>query len=200
MLPRYLPRPAPLAPRISWRSYGVSVEPPVEYPKYKGKTRYFGERKTHLYNQYLKILEASSEKPTIFLHHNDFTFQRLTKLRRDITTASNRIVSSLATGPLSARALDPPRLTIVRSAVLGAALRDFAPLDIDAGRQISNFVPKGGLAILTLPSFNPLQLDAILRIMDRTVPPRKPLTQAELDEKEAEKMADPVTPDRKSVV
>jgi ribosomal protein L10 len=185
----------PLAPRISSRSYGVSVEPPVEYPKYKGKTRYFGERKTHLYHQYLKILESTSEKPTIFLHHNDFTFQRLTKLRWDITAASSRTAPSLAI-PSPAPVLDRPILTIVRSAVFGAVLRDFAPLDIEAGREISKLVPKGGLAILTLPSFNPPQLDAILRIMDRTVPPRKPLTQEELEAKEAEKNADPVTPGR----
>jgi ribosomal protein L10 len=169
------------------------VEPPVEYPKYKGKARLFGERKTHLYHEYLKILEASSEKPTIFLHHNDFSFQRLTKLRRDVITASNRVIPST---PSPAPSSNSPRITIVRSAVFGAALRDFTPLDIKASREISNFVPKGGLAILTLPSFNPPQIDAILRIMDRTVPPRKPLTQAELDEKEAEKKADPVIPGR----
>jgi ribosomal protein L10 len=168
------------------------VEPPVEYPKYQGKTRYFGERKTHLYHQYLNILESSVNKPTIFLHHNDFTFLKLTKLRRDIADASSRFIPSLAT-PSPA---PEPSLTIVRSAVFGAALRDFSPLDIKAGREISDFVPKGGLAILTLPSFNPLQLDAILRVMDRTVPPRKPLTQAELDAIEEEKKADPVTPGR----
>jgi len=184
-----------LAPRIFSRSYGVSVEPPVEYPKYKGKTRSFSERKTHLYHQYLKILQSTSEKPIIFLHHNDFTFQRLTKLRRDITAASSRTAPSLAiTSP--APVSDRPILTIVRSAVLGAALRDFAPLDIEAGREIANLVPKGGLAVLALPSFNPPQLDAILRIMDRTVPPRKPLTQEELEAKEEEKNADPVTPGR----
>jgi hypothetical protein len=69
-------------------------------------------------------------------------------------------------------------------------------LDIKAGREIANFVPRGGLAILTLSSLNPPQLNAILRIMDRTVPPRKPTTQEELDAKEAEKNADPVTPGR----
>jgi hypothetical protein len=75
-------------------------------------------------------------------------------------------------------------------------LRDFAPLDIEASREVADFIPGGGLAILTLPSFNPLQLDAILRIMDRTVAPRIPLTQAELDAKEKELKADPVTPGR----
>jgi ribosomal protein L10 len=75
-------------------------------------------------------------------------------------------------------------------------LRDFAPLDIEAGREIAKLVPKGGLAILTLPSFNPPQLDAILRAMDRTVPPRKPLTEAELAAIEEEKKADPASPGR----
>jgi ribosomal protein L10 len=198
MLPRRLPRPAlpvPLALRTPSRSYGVSVEPPVEFPKYKGKTRFFGERKTHLYHQYLKILESSAKKPIILLHHNDFTAQRLIKLRRDVTAASATFAPSLAS-PSPTPASDAPIITIVRSAVFGAALRDFKSLNIDARREIANFVLKGGLAILTLPSFNPPQLDAILRIMDRTVPPRKPLTQAQLDEIEAEKKADPVMPGR----
>jgi ribosomal protein L10 len=169
----------------------------VEYPKYKGKTRRFGERKTHLYHQYLRILEASAQKPIVFLHHNDFSVQKLTKLRRDINVASNRVVATPGTPPTSPPAsIEPPTLTIVRSAVLGAALRDFAPLDIEAGREIARLVPKGGLAILTLPSFNPPQLNAILRVMDRTLPPRKPLTEAELAALEAEKTADPVSPGR----
>jgi len=186
MLPRRVPQPVPLAPRIPSRSYAISVEPPLEYPKYQGKTRNFGERKTHLYHQYLKILESSGEKPTIFLYHNDFSFQRLTKLRRDITAAASR----------AAPAMGPPTLTIVRSAILGAALRNFAPLDIEAGREIAMLVPKGGLAVLTLPSINPPQLKAILRIMDRTVPPRKPLTREELEAIEEEKKADPINPGR----
>lgn len=187
--------PTSLATRIFSRSYVVSVEPAVEFPKYKGKVRNFGERKTHLYHQYLKILESSADKPIIFLHHNDFSVQRITRLRRDIVTAASRIKPSLATSS-PAPAMDAPTLTVVRSAVLGAALRDFAPLDIEAGREISTLVPKGGLAILTMPSFNPPQLDAILRIMDRTIPPRKPLTDAEIAAKEAEKKADPATPGR----
>ncbi|KIM88775.1 hypothetical protein PILCRDRAFT_813753 [Piloderma croceum F 1598] len=164
----------------------------MEFPKYKGKPRFFGERKTHLYHQYLKILESSAKKPIIFLHHNDFTAQRLIKLRRDVIAASAPSLASPSPTPAS----DAPIITIVRSAVFGAALRDFAPLNIDASRKIANFVLKGGLAILALPSFDPPQLDAILRIMERTVPPRKPLTQAQLDEIEAEKKADPVMPGR----
>lgn len=203
MLPRRSTRPALtvlLAPRIRSRGYAISVEPPVEYPKYQGKTRRFGERKTHLYHQYLRILESSAQKPIVFLYHNDFSVQRLTKLRRDIAVASNRVVPSLGAPPPSPvvplAAVEVPTLTVVRSAVLGAALRDFAPLDIEAGREIAKLVPKGGLAILTLPSFNPPQLDAILRAMDRTVPPRKPLTEAELVAIEEEKKADPASPGR----
>lgn len=205
MLPRRPTSAISLVPRICSRGYAISVEPPVEYPKYKGKTRKFGERKTHLYHQYLRILESSTEKPIVFLHHNDFSVQRFTKLRRDIAIASNRVVPSLAapspspsssSSPSLSPSVEPPKLTVVRSAILGAVLRDFAPLDIEAGREIAKLVPKGGLAILTLPSCNPLQLDAILRAMDRTVPARKPLSAAELAALEEEKKADPVSPGR----
>ncbi|KAF7968935.1 hypothetical protein HWV62_28826 [Athelia sp. TMB] len=199
MLSRCAARPAwpvSLPSRVLSRSYVVSVEPAVEFPKYAdGKARNFGERKTHLYHQYLKILESSSQKPLIFLHHNEFSVERITRLRRDIVTAASRVKPSLAQ-PTPAPSVEPPTLTVVRSAVLGAVLRDYAPLDMDATRDIANLVPKGGLAILTLPSFNPPQIDAILKIMERTVPPRKPLTAAEIAAKEAEKKADPATPGR----
>lgn len=151
-----------------------------------------------LYRQYTRLLQDSEHKPIIFLHHNDFTVKGLQKLRRDISTASNKAVltasPSLASPTPAPVSTSQPTFTVVRAAVLGAALRDFASIGLETGREIANLVPKGGLAVLTLPSFNPPQLDAILRVMDRTVPPRKPLTQADIDAKEAEKKADPSNP------
>ncbi|KZP28929.1 hypothetical protein FIBSPDRAFT_816797 [Athelia psychrophila] len=199
MLSRCAARPSwsvSLPSRVLSRSYAVSVEAAVDYPKWAGgRVRNFGERKTHLYHQYLKMLESSSEKPLIFLHHNEFSVQRITKLRRDIAAAANRVKPSLAQTATGLSA-EPPTLTIMRTGVLGAVLRDFAPLDMVASREIADMVPKGGLAILTLPSFNPPQIEAILKVMERTVPPRKPLTTAEIAAKEAEKKADPATPGR----
>lgn len=188
--------PTSLSCRVLSRSYVVSVKPAVDYPKWAGgRVRNFGERKTHLYNQYLKLLESSSEKPLILLHHNEFSAQRIVKLRRDIATAASRVKPSLA-ATTPAPSVESPTLTVVRSAVFGAVLRDFAPLDMDASHEMADLVPKGGLAILTLPSFNPPQIEAILKIMERTVPARKPLTDAEIAAKEAEKKADPATPGR----
>ena len=182
------------------RSYVISVEPPVKYPKYEGKVRSFGERKSMLYRQYTRLLQDSEHKPIIFFYHNDFTVKALQKLRRDITIASNKAFltasPSLASPTPAPVATTQPTFTVVRAAVFGAALRDFAPIGLETGREIASVVPKGALAVLTLPSFNPPQLDAILRAMDRSVPPLKPLTQAEIDAREAGKKADPVSPGR----
>lgn len=180
------------------RSYAISVEPPVQYSKYEGKVRLFSERKSILYRQYIRLLQDSEHKPIIFLYHNDFTVKALQKLRRDIAIASNKVIlttsPSLASPTPAPISTTQPTFTVVRAAVFGAALRDFAPIGLETGREIANLVPKGALGVLTLPSFNPPQLDAILRAMDRNVPPRKALTQAEMDAREAEKKADPVSP------
>jgi ribosomal protein L10 len=63
----------------------------------------------------------------------------------------------------------PPSLTILRTSVFGAALRDYAPLDAKTSKEIANTV-KGGLAVLSLPTLDPPQLNAILRALQRSAP------------------------------
>jgi ribosomal protein L10 len=66
----------------------------------------------------------------------------------------------------------PPSLTILRTSIFGVALRDYAPLDIQISQEIADTV-EGGLAVLSLPTFDPPALNAILRALQRSAPPPK---------------------------
>lgn len=157
------------------RGYVVSVKPPRVYEG-KPTPRRYGVQKTFLYNQYTRMLEASDNSPIIFLQHTNFAAQRLQKLRRDIADANTKFSVSLSSPTPSPVEIGAPTLAVVRTSLFGVALRDFAPLDADQADQIAGLL-KGGLAVLTLPLFNPPQLDAILRALDRSVPPKKPETE-----------------------
>jgi ribosomal protein L10 len=186
---------------ISSRSYALSVNPPKIYPS-KPVPRVYTEKKRFRYHQYARLLEASSSSPLIFLHHNDFTAQRLIKLRRDITAASNRFLP-----PPPAQSLDDPSpthipvsqepsLSVLRTAIFGVALREFTSIDINESAKIAKLV-SGPLAVLTLPSLHPPQLNGILRALERLVPPKKPKTEEQLKKELEAKNADPATPGRR---
>jgi ribosomal protein L10 len=163
----------PSTPRLFTRAYVVSIEPPVVYPS-KPTPRRYGERKTFLYNQYTRMLKASENAPIIFLQHKDFTARRLQTLRREVDLANSRFTPSLDSATPTPVA-DPPKLSIMRTSIFGVALRDFAPLDAEKTTQIAKLVD-GGFAVLTLSSLSPPQLNAIIRAMDRAVPPKKAQT------------------------
>ena len=180
------------------RSYAISVKEPKVLPG-KHLPRVFKDKKAFQYNWYTKILQSSTTSPLIFLHHNDFTAQRLIKLRRDIFVASNRVTPSLASpspGAIPTTPTPQPSLTIIRTSIFGAALRDFPNIDLDKVGKMTSEVT-GGLAVLSLPALDPPQLNGILRALDRGVPPRKPKTEEELAKELAEKNADPATPGRR---
>jgi ribosomal protein L10 len=154
------------------RGYVVSVKQPRIYEG-KPTPRRYGVQKTFLYNQYTRMLAASDNSPIIFLQHTNFSVQRLQTLRRDIAAANTKFSVSLSSPTPAPVEAGAPSLSVMRTSLFGVALRDFAPLDTDKADQIAALV-KGSLAVLTLPSFNPPQLDAILRALDRSVPPKKP--------------------------
>ncbi|KAL4067313.1 hypothetical protein V8B97DRAFT_1873888 [Scleroderma yunnanense] len=149
------------------RGYAVSVNPSRIY---EGKTvpRRYGERKKYLYNQYTHMLGASNQAPIILLQHKDFDTRKLQLLRREIDVANAKFAPSLA----SPTPAIPPKLTVMRTSIFGVALRDFAPLDAHASEHLAKLV-EGSLAVLTLPSLNPPQLNAIIRAIDRVVPAKK---------------------------
>jgi ribosomal protein L10 len=184
--------------RISFtRSYALSVEPSRVYPR-KPVPRPYSEKKTLRYNQYTRILEASTHTPLIFLQHTNFTAERFIRLRRDIVTASDRARASNATdGALHpASHFASPTLTVIRTGIFGVALREFAAVPVEESSKLAGWL-NGPLAVLSLPSLLPPQLHAILRAMDRAVPPKKPKTQEQLAKELEEKNADPVTPGRR---
>ncbi|KAH7915680.1 hypothetical protein BJ138DRAFT_1054147 [Hygrophoropsis aurantiaca] len=170
--------------QIPARSYVVSVKPPRIYEG-KAAPRRYDVRKTFLLNQYTRMLEASEHSPIIFLQHTNFTAQRLQKLRRDISAAVTRHALSLSLPTPAPITAEPPTLTIMRTSLFGVALREFAPMDAHTTSEIAGLV-KGGLAVLTLPSLNPPQIDAIIRALDRAVPPKKASASGEQSKEKAE--------------
>ncbi|KAG6380770.1 hypothetical protein JVT61DRAFT_5154 [Boletus reticuloceps] len=157
--------------RLLLRTYTVSIETSIEYDG-KPVPRRYGERKTHLYNQYTRMLAQSANAPLIFLQHKDFTARKLQDLRREIELASARFAPSLASPSPSPVPAEPPTLTVMRTSIFGVALRDFAPIDAESTRDIAKLV-EGGFAVLALPSLSPPQLHAIIRAIDRIVPSKK---------------------------
>ncbi|KIJ66422.1 hypothetical protein HYDPIDRAFT_166651 [Hydnomerulius pinastri MD-312] len=158
----------PSATRLFVRTYVVSIEPPMLYEG-KGVPRRYGERKTYLYNQYTRMLQASDNAPLIFLQHKEFSAQRLQTLRREIESANSRFSTTLTSPSPAPAPTVPPKLTIMRTSIFGVALREFAALDAENTNQIAKLV-EGPFAVLALPSLNPPQLNAIIRALDRAVP------------------------------
>ena len=186
-----LPRPASTSGTLSVRTYAVSVKPPRRYPK-KTEPRIYSERKQFLYNQYLRLLETSKESPLVFLQHNNFSISRLTKLRKDIAAATARkggfAPSLLNPGPTpltpsnDSSITTPPSLTVIRTSVFGAALRNYAAIDAKTAKDISGTV-ENGLAVLSLPSLDPPTLNAILNALQKSVPSPKPGEKAQVPSK-----------------
>ncbi|KAH7886225.1 hypothetical protein F5I97DRAFT_1233504 [Phlebopus sp. FC_14] len=163
------------SPQLFVRSYAVSILPPLVYEG-KPVPRRYGQRKTFLFNQYTRMLGAGRESPMIFLQHKEFTARRLQNVRREIDLASSKVspTSTAASSPMAS-----PRLTIMKTSLFGVALRNFAPLDAEAISQIAKLV-EGGFAVLSLPSLHPPQLNAVIRAIDRAVPPKKAATEQEV--------------------
>jgi ribosomal protein L10 len=89
-----------------------------------------------------------------------------------------------------------PTLSIIRTSLFGVALRDFAPIDAKTSEEIAQTV-QGGLAVLSLPVFNPPQLQAILRALQRSAPKPKPPTAEQLKQAAALEAQDPPNPGRR---
>ncbi|KAF8807895.1 hypothetical protein BYT27DRAFT_7098056 [Phlegmacium glaucopus] len=180
------------------RSYAISVQLP-KTSKAKTKQRVFKDKKAFQFNWYTRILQTSTNAPVLVLHHHDFTAQRLKKLRADIFTAFQKSSASLSSPRPSPPALAPslgPTLTIVRTGIFGAALRELPNISL---QEVERMIDKqaGSFAVLTFPSFDPPQLNAVLRAMDRSVPPRRPKTDEEIKQQLAEKNADPAQPGKR---
>jgi ribosomal protein L10 len=158
--------------------------------------------KTFLYNQYSRFLQHSTGSPIIFLHHADFKPQRLMELRRQISETGRKFMPPAPAGEKgkSAELLpsehELPKLTVMRAAIFGVALRDVAPMDVEACKDLAQRV-KGPFAVLSFPKFHPPQMNAVLRMLERAVPPKRPKTAKELAAEEAAKKADPATPGRR---
>ena len=156
------------------RQYAISINPPVVWSG-KPENRRFNERKTYLFNQFTTLLNRSSSRPILFLHHKNFKANSLIKLRKEITASAlpkggPKDISLLEVAPDSESL---PHLTVIQSSIFGVALRNYAPLDREAIERIAKLADGGALAVITLPSLDPPMLQGILRACERTIPKRK---------------------------
>lgn len=188
MLPRLVSKTTGVPSQA--RTYAVSVSPPRVYPQ-KKVPREYSSRKTFLYHEYIQLL--SKDAPLLFLTHNNFSAQQLIRLRRDISNLKPSVRPSLGVSPapVSIEQSEPPKLKVLRTGILGVALRDLPGLDIRVKRTLAKLVKPGALAVLILPDLHPPQLSALLRILERAVPPKKPPLSPEKEkaEREAAKLA-----------
>ncbi|KAJ3765080.1 hypothetical protein FB446DRAFT_760828, partial [Lentinula raphanica] len=105
----------------STRCYDISLTPGrvligKQYP------RTFHGKKLFQYNWYPRILNTTDRSPLIFLHRDDFSANRLKKLRRDIQVASQKYSKKAEE---TGQVIETPMLTVVWSSVFGAALREY---------------------------------------------------------------------------
>ncbi|KAF5352559.1 hypothetical protein D9756_006092 [Leucocoprinus leucothites] len=186
-----------LAHRIpsTTRTYAVSLDPPQRLPG-KKYPRIFKDKKANQYNWYTSLLQSHTNSPVLFLQHEDFSADRLRKLRLDIATAARRTLPPSLADPASETLPPLPTLTAVRTSILGAALRDLPGVNRSSVKKMMKGT-KGSFALLTLPNFHPPQLKAVLTAMGKSVPPKKPKTPEELKQAEAVKNADPAQPGRR---
>ena len=176
------------------RTYAISLKSPVVYPRMKGTPRVYAERKTYLYNQYTRLLQGTSTAPLILFEHSDFSAMRLVQLRADIAAAAAKHAGTSAPSltsptPTPSPPAALPTFTVLRTSLFGVALREMNQFDDAMRKDIAKTV-SGTLAVLSFPELNPPQLKAVLRVLARSVPPRKPKTQQQLeDEKKAAEAA-----------
>jgi len=89
-----------------------------------------------------------------------------------------------------------PTLTMVRTSIFGAALRDLPGINLaQVEKMLKN--QSGSFAVLSFPTFHPPQLNAVLRALDRSIPPKPPKTEEEIKLALAAKKADPEQPGRR---
>ncbi|KAJ3758146.1 hypothetical protein EV360DRAFT_70561 [Lentinula raphanica] len=178
--------------KTSTRCYAISLTPGRTLPG-KQYPRTFHGKKLFQYNWYTRILNTTDRSPLIFLHRDDFSANRLKKLRRDIQVASQKYLKKAEE---AGQVIETPTLTVVRSSIFGAALREYPDVNIEDVQKLVDGV-SGGYAVLSLPVLDPPLLNAVLRAMDRSVPPRPEKTAEEIAREIAEKSADPAQPGRR---
>jgi len=182
------------------RGYAISVKPAKVLPG-KELPRVFQEKKAFQFSWYTRMLNEAQTTPLILFHREDFTAERLRKLRADLSVAVKKIrrpipKPSLADPtPVAPEPYPVPTFTIVRSSIFGAALRDFARFSAKDHESFDKMTSelRGGYAVLSFPELSPAYLAGVLRALERSVPPRPPAPPR--DPKAA--TADPTYPGRR---
>ncbi|KAH9950938.1 hypothetical protein B0H21DRAFT_776336 [Amylocystis lapponica] len=128
--------------------------------------------RTYLYNQSHQALPVQRILPPHLLPaHRLHPHPRLIHLRRDIAAAATGTPSppSLSSPTPIPPPAQLPTLTVLRTSLFGVAPARLRPLDAAATSAIASLVT-GGLAVLSFPTLDPPQLNAVLRALARATP------------------------------
>lgn len=132
------------------------------------KTRKFSPIKTHLYAQYLQLMQKNSL--LLLLSHTDFPAHALAKLRRQLVETtlpkSPRNPFGVPKGSEVTRSV--PQLVAVRTHMLTAAMREVEEIK-DARRRVVPLL-QGPIAVLSLPALDPPHLASVLKVLERALP------------------------------
>lgn len=180
----------------------VNLKPPIVFAKRNGAPRGYTERKRYKVKEYDRLIESSKKHPVIFFQHSQFEVPRLVQLRKDITAAALRhapkkpapAAPSLASptpAPVTEAPPELPKFKIIGTTYFSVALREHKGIDDATRAAIADMLAVHGaeLAVLTFPDLNPPQLNAILNVFARTLPPRAPLDPAQVAKDRAEALA-----------
>lgn len=206
-----LPSSSHSGPSTIIKRTAVSIAPPLVF-KRRPVPRIYPERKQYKVHEYNRLLDDNAKHPVVFFNHVNFAVTRLQQLRKDVAAAALRHVpkpapslAALAPAPTPADTWSEPppppplpEFRIINTSYFGVALRSYPTIDDTTRADIADMLHlKGGLAVLIFPELNPPQLHAVLAVLARTIPPRKPRTQEQLAE-QAKTAQDNFVPGRRT--
>jgi ribosomal protein L10 len=175
------------------RLYATEAALKPHKPSPRDPTRPYESRKAYLYQQYTELLGES--QVLLLLRHTNFSVGGLNKVRRDIiNSGSGKGKDGI---PVDGHA--KPVFEVIRPGIFGAALR--ARLSSSTIESVTPLLA-GQVALLSLPHLNPIQLSALIRVIERAAPPRLQSAQQSTPQKPPENDYDeapPAIPDPPSI-
>lgn len=146
--------------RVARRGYATTIpisppKPPKPPAPPADPNRIYTSRKSSLHSEYSNLIQSSPF--FLLLGHQNFTVAKFTTLRKDLA----KLKPSATPAPNQ----PPARLSVIRHAIFGAAVKSSQPR---AAPLLSSI--QGPTAVLAFPTLDPPQLKAVLRTIDRAIP------------------------------
>ncbi|KAG8767840.1 hypothetical protein FRC12_006007 [Ceratobasidium sp. 428] len=146
---------------LAYRGYATAIpisppKPPKPPPPPADPNRIYTSRKAALYTEYTSIVGDSPF--FLVLGHENFSVAKFTTLRKELARVKPSVGEQA-----------PAKLSVIRHAIFGAAVKSAEP---QAAPLLTAL--EGPAAVLAFPTLDPPQLKSILRTIDRAVPKATP--------------------------